>query len=167
MIWVKRDWEILLRKITRDRKKFGDSCTTLPWKDISDINKSNLEFFVVSEWKILRCFLENISNTFKEGSSQIQYKVEGMYSFRGFWDIQAADRDINENFVLVVWKKWDKHTLYVLRWDKWTSWEVLTKIEWVKDFVVLEDGSLLGVMDDGKIRSIATTFSQFKEWYFK
>ena len=66
IIWTKRDWEILLKKISNNRCKISHSCLALPWDDISQINDLNLEFLVVSGWKILRMFLEDVHTSFEE-----------------------------------------------------------------------------------------------------
>lgn len=171
LIWFEDDGEIILKKFTSAyNSKFGMNSNspyiTLPWTRISQLDKWSSEFFVVNDWNVDKIVLENMAEL-GAADLPIKYKVEETLSFDQFGAIQQIESDINDNFVLIVWKKDDKFSLYVLKKSNWQSWEVMASIQWVKEFVVMPDNTLLWVMEDWAVKKIATTFDQFEKWYFE
>lgn len=171
LIWFEDDGEIILKKFIRTwDSNFGmnsnSSYITLPWTRISQLDKWSSEFFVVNDWSVDKIVLENMAKL-GVANLPIKYKVEETFSFDQFGAIQQIESDINDNFVLMVWKKDDKFSLYVLKKSDWESWEVMTSIQWVKEFVVMPDNTLLWVMEDWAVKKIATTFDQFEKWYIE
>lgn len=138
--------------------------TTLPWTRISQLNRWSLEFYIINEWIIDKVVVERPK---AETNNPIKYKVEKSISFEQFGEIQQIESDQNENFVLIVWKKDDKFSLYVLKKNDWEWGEAIATIPWIKEFVVMPDSALLGVLEDWTVKKIATTFSQFQKWYFE
>lgn len=170
ILWFSESWEIILKKfISKDTWCFlDDSCPyiTIPWSRVSQLNRWSSEFFVINEWKIDKVVLTNIQSINKT-NNPIKYKIEQSISFEQFGEIQQIESDINENFVLIIWKKDNKYSLHVLKKNNWENGEAIESIPWIKEFVIMPDNTLLWVMEDWTVKKISTTFDQFEKWYIE
>lgn len=169
LVWFVNNGEIILKKFNNTGSYWIRSTSpyvSFPWTRISQLDKWSLEFFVVNDWNIDKIILED-KDRIIDSNDPIKYKVEESLSFDQFGTIQQIQSDINDNFVLIVWKKNGKYSLHVLKKSDWTSGEVIVSIDWVKEFVVMPDNSLLWVMEDWSVKKIATTFDQFEKWFFE
>lgn len=171
IVWFEENWEIFLKKFHLDgdnRCIIGNDnpYIIIPWSRVSQLNRWSLEFFVVNEWKVDKVVLTDLKSM-SQTNNPIKYQIEQTLSFEQFGEIQQIESDNNENFVLIVWKKDNKYSLYVLRKNNWEQGEAIETIPWIKEFVIMPDDTLLWVMEDWTVKKISTTFSQFEKWYFE
>ena len=170
IVWIECNWEIILRKFGETEAKYWINSEypyiTLPGTRISQLDKWSSEFFIINEWNVDKIVLEDLQGIARS-NDPIKYKVEQTFLFDQFGEIQQIESDKNDNFVLIVWKKDGISTLYVLKKSNRQSGEVLVSMEWVKEFLIMPDNTLLWIMEDWTVKSISTTFDQFEKWYIE
>ena len=170
LIWIVNGWEIVLKKYDSDDDgiSLGETCSyvTFPWTKIVQLDEDSSIFYVINDGNI--DIIKVDEKTFRENKEKpITYTHQETLSFEQFWEIKQIQTDKNKNFVLIIWKKWEKSSLYVLRHNDWTWWEAIATIDGVTETVVLPDNTLFCVMEDWKIKKVSTTFDQFEKWFFE
>lgn len=168
MLGIANNWEIILKKYKSSRENFqlqdSGTHTPLPWTKIVQLDSYGFVFYVINDGNIDKIKVDAISDDLSEPIKCSQLET---LSFEQFWEIQQLQADNNKNFVLIVWKKWGKSCLYILKHNNWTEWEVIATIDEVTETIVLPDNTLLCVMEDWTLKKVSTTFNQFERWFFE
>ena len=167
MLGITNNGEIILKKYKHNRSdlRFSASSpyTTLPWTKIVQLDSNGQVFYVINDGNIDKV---NVTIDGDLGNPIKCSHLETL-SFEQFWEIQQVQTDNNKNFVLMIWKKWGKSCLYILKHSNWTEWEVVATIDGVIETIVLPDNTLLCVMEDWTLKKVSTTFNQFERWFFE